>query len=85
MTIQSTEAAIAIIIGMQTLPPQIDYISPAKQKEIAEAEYFINNLLEEERAEALRLIDDAVNNYYEPSFLGEDGKMYSVAAMDAMF
>lgn len=85
MTIQSTEAAILIILGMNTLPPQIDYVSPAMKREFLEAERFINNLPDEEREEALKVISDANDAYYEPTFIGMDGRGYSPAAMDAMF
>jgi hypothetical protein len=74
------EAAIQIIIMMNTLPPQIDHISHSDKVKMSMAEEFIQNLVESEKLEAEAKIEEAIASYYSTD---ENG--VCPAVMDAMF
>lgn len=84
-TVRTTDQAISVIIGMATLPPQIDYISPGKKQELRNAELFIENLPYSENKAAQKKIEEQIDSYYGDTFIGSDGKSYSPASLDAMF
>jgi len=73
------------IVSMETLPQQIDHISASMHKKVRIAGEYIDKLPEEEKEEANQYIQNRVEAYYEPSILGSDNQMYSVASLDNMF
>jgi hypothetical protein len=76
----NTQEAISIIVHMETLPPQIDYVSPGQKKKYHDAEDFINALPVEEKIKAHQQINSEVSSYYKP-----DKNGISVAYMDSLF
>lgn len=79
------DQAAEIIIFSQTRPPQIDYVSPGEKMQLRAAEEFIENLPVAEKNKWNKYICSYIDAYYCPTIKGADGKMYSVAALDAMF
>jgi hypothetical protein len=79
-TIMNTQEAISIIVDMQTLPPQIDYVSPGEKKKYHDAEDFIKALPTDEKIKAHQKINSEVSSYYK-----EDKNGISVAYMDSLF
>lgn len=81
---QKVENAINDIVFLLTLPPQIDYVEPYVRK-AEQANLLLAslpkglNILYHERIQA------RVDEYFTPSFQGENGKFYSAAELDAMF
>lgn len=69
-----------IIIDNNTLPPQIDYVSPSEKQKIYDANDFLSSLPKEEKEEAYAYIEQKTNAYYEPN---EDG--ISIAYLDSLF
>lgn len=76
----STKKAADLIINMNTLPPQIDYISPKEKADKRDAEELIDNLPEAEKKEALDYIEEQTDNYY-----AEDESGISPAYLDSLF
>lgn len=60
----TTEEAIDIIIRHQTLPPQIDYISPGDRMRYSQATEFIDQLPSPHREEMWCEINQTVDSYY---------------------
>ena len=73
------------IISMQTMPPQIDYITPKQKSDYNKAELYLEKLSKEERDEAWKYINDQVESHYSPTIKGQDGNFYSVADLEEMF
>lgn len=83
---QKLRRAVEIIVSFNTLPPQIDYVSLARQKEVRDSIELIDRMPTGIRNKYNDLVTQKTDEYYTPSvksFL--DGKMYSVAELDAMF
>lgn len=72
--------AIKEIVGMETLPPQIDYISPSERRKYQEALDYIKSLDEEAKSLAEEQIRSQIDSYYE-----EDENGVSIASLDSMF
>lgn len=85
ITVTTPDQAAEIIIFSQTRPPQIDYVSPGEKMKLRAAEEFIENLPAAEKKKWEKHIGSYIDAYYSPTIKGTDGKMYSVAALDAMF
>ena len=81
----TVEQAIQTIVHYQTLPSQIDYISPARRAEFREAEELIESLPTVEQQTAYEAIQAQIDEYFTPSFQGADGEWYSPADMNEMF
>ena len=75
-----TKKAADKIIAMQTLPPQIDYISPSEKAAEEKAQEYIDALPETEKVEAESYIAEQIDSYYTPDETG-----HSPADLDAMF
>lgn len=76
----TTDQAIKILVSSETLPPQIDYISPSDKAKVKEAQKFIDNLPENEKWDAENKIGNTIDSYY----CSYDGQP-SVAELDALF
>jgi len=83
--IMTVEQAIQTIVHFQTLPPQIDYISPARRAEFREAEELIESLPTVEQQTAYEAIQAQIDEYFTPSFQGADGECYSPADLNSLF
>lgn len=81
----TTSQAVQIVISMQTLPSQIDYVSPSEKAKLRNAEDFLERLSEVDRKDAYRQITEAVDSYYSPIIEGSDGNFYSASDLDEMF
>jgi hypothetical protein len=68
------------IISMQTLPPQIDYVTPGEKLELKKAEEIIENLSESEKLEVTEYINNEIDSYYS-----EDENGISIAYLDSLF
>jgi len=74
------EEAINDIVIFRTLPSQIDYTDPYRIKSDM-AEKFLDTLPMELKSEALRKVEEKVDDYYTPL----PGSEYSLANLDNMF
>lgn len=63
-----TQIAIDTIVSFETLPPQIDYVSPRDKAEFAAAQELISNLPTRERLEAEVEVQKRINQYYDSLF-----------------
>ena len=81
----TVEQAIQTIVHYQTLPPQIDYISPAQRAEFREAEELLESLSTVEQQVAYEAIQTQIDEYFTPSFQGADGEWYSPADLNSLF
>lgn len=82
--ITTVEQAINAIVHYNTLPSQIDYRVPERNKS-TEAEEYLETLGATKERKALNEVERQIDEYYSPSFIGEDGVEYSCADMNEMF
>ena len=84
LKITTVAQAIEAIVNYNTLPPQIDYRVPQRIKS-TEAEQYLESISNSEKQKAFSEIERQIDEYYTPTFTGEDGVEYSCADLDAMF
>lgn len=72
--------AQAIIVKMATLPPQIDYVSPAERAKEKAAEKLINSMPTGLKNKYWEEVIERIGNYYTP---GPSG--YSASYMNSLF
>jgi len=60
----TVKTAIAEIINFQTLPPQIDYISPAERQKYQNANAYLETLCNATQKRAAAKINKEINHYF---------------------
>ena len=81
LNIMTTIEAINIIVSSETLPPQIDYVSPSDKRKVVEAETYLKSISQLKREEAYDSITKQLESYFTPI----DGCEHSPASLNAMF
>ena len=86
METQKTKITKAIneIVTYNTLPSQIDYQVPYQIKAM-EAEEFLHSLTAKECANAEKIVEKQINDYYAPAGIDENGQEFSIASLNDMF
>lgn len=83
--ITTTAEAISAIVSYNTLPSQIDFISPGMKYKYQSAIKFVESLPAEQRYKVNFIISNEIDAYYSPTFEGDDGESYSPSDMMEMF